>query len=167
MEMNDPQVLLEEIDNQMRRLKDQAVVDYKKELLANNYPIVRMLAEIVVTQNERLDVAEAAIAEALTHMDSQILPELAASIQMTLALGMQVGKAVSELEVWNETKMPEELRATIHAFEQAAKQVSDDVSVVTLEAINDDDLMNQMAREMQPDGEAVIDEALQGAENSQ
>jgi hypothetical protein len=63
--------------------------------------------------------------------------------------------------------MPEELRATIHAFEQAAKQVSDDVSVVTLEAINDDDLMNQMAREMQPDGEAVIDEALQGAENSQ
>jgi hypothetical protein len=127
-----------------------------------------MLAEIVVKQNERLDVAEGAIAEALAHIDSQILPELAASIQMTLALGLQVCKAVNELEVWSETKMPEELRATIHAFDQAAKQTSDSVSAVTLEAIDDDDLMNQMAREMtQPDGEAVIDEALEGQENAQ
>ena len=163
MEMNDPQILLEEIDNQIRRLKDQAVVDYKKELLANSYPIIKMLAEIVVTQNERLDLAEGAIAEALTHMDSQILPEMAAAIQMTLALGLQVCKTVTELEVWGEHKMPEDLRATIHAYDQAAKQMSDDVSNVTLEAVDDDELMNRMAQEMaqQPDGESVMDEALQ------
>jgi hypothetical protein len=41
MEMNDPAILLEEINNQMNRLKDLAVVDYKKELLANNYPIIK------------------------------------------------------------------------------------------------------------------------------
>ena len=169
MEVNNPDILLEEIDNQMRRLKDQAVVDYKKELLANNYPIIKMLAEIVVQQNERLDLAEGAIAEALTHMDSQILPELAAALQMTLALGLQVCKSVNELEVWGEHKMPDDLRATIHAYDQAAKQMSDDISHVTLEAVDDDALMNEMAAQMaqQPDGDSsVIDEALQGAEEN-
>jgi hypothetical protein len=169
MEMNDPAILLEEINNQMNRLKDLAVVDYKKELLANNYPIIKMLAEIVVTQNERLDLAEGAIAEALTHMDSQILPELGAAIQMTLALGLQVCKSVNELGVWGEYPMPDELRATIQAYERASKQLSDDVSNVTLEAIEDEELlMNQMAAEMagqqpQPDGDqTVIDAALEG-----
>ena len=189
----DPNILLEEIDNQMRRLTTAAVVDYKKELLANNYPIMRMLAELVVVQsaridevNARLDLAEGAIAEALTHMDSQILPELAAQIQMTLALGLQVGKLTTELKFWAEPKMPnmpDELRATIHAFEQAAKQVSDEVGAVTLEAIDDDELEQMESEEdaesPQPDpapadppptegdDESVVDQALQGKENSQ
>lgn len=170
MEMNDPNVLLEEVDNQMRRLKDQAVVDYKKELLANNYPIIRMLAEIVVAQNERLDLAEGAIAEALTHMDSQILPELGASIQMTLALGVKICQDVTELEVWGEYPMPEELRVTMRAFEKASRQLSDDVSNVTLEAIDDEELMREMAEEMaqkQQGGESAVEQALAAEENSQ
>jgi hypothetical protein len=102
-------------------------------------------------------------------MDSQILPELGAAIQMTLALGLQVCKSVNELGVWGEYPMPDELRATIQAYERASKQLSDDVSNVTLEAIEDEELlMNQMAAEMagqqpQPDGDqTVIDAALEG-----
>jgi hypothetical protein len=159
---SDPRVVLEEIDNQMRRLKDQGVVDYKKELLANNYPIIRMLTELLIEQRDRLEMAEGAIAEALTHMDSQILPELAAGIQMTLALGIQICQDVMKLEVWSEHKMPDELRATIQAFDRAAKQLSDDVSDVTLEAIDPAEM--ESAEPPPSEDDAVVDQALAGEE---
>lgn len=158
METTDPTILLEEIDNQLRRLKDQAIVDYKKELLVNCYPIIRMLVENQVELKDRLDLAEGAIAEALTHMESQILPDLAAQIQMALAIGLEVCKGVGALK----TELPEELRATIEAYARAAQQVVSDVSEVTLVAIDDDDLDGAAAP---PDGDAV-DQALAGEESS-
>ena len=71
---------------------------------------------------------------------------------------------------WGGTGRGAALRA---AYDQAAKKLSDDVSNVTLEAIDDEELMRQMAEDMageqtQPDGqESVIGEALKGdQENS-
>jgi len=167
--MDDAAILLSEIDNQMRRLKDQSIVDYKKELLANNYPILRMLAERIVEHEDRLDIAEAAIAEALANTESQILPELSGSILMSLALGMKVCADVKELKVWGEYPMPPDLRATINAYERAAKIVSDEVASVTLEAIDEDDLDGDYDEDEDDatNGEDVIESALAGEEKSE
>jgi hypothetical protein len=164
MSEQQPQILIEEIDNQMRRLKDQAVVDYKKELLANCYPILRMLAEQTVEQRGRIEVAEAAIAEALTQMESQLLPELSAALQMTLALGVKVCQDTRNLfepgGPYSEDDLSPELRATIDAFERAAGQVSQDVAEVTLEAIDEDDLDADDEDDLDADDDKIWSDAL-------
>ena len=136
------ETVIQEIDHATARLEQAAIVDQKRELLDNAYPLLKLVVEnLGVRQLEtvqRLDEVEAAVAEYLTSQESMILPELAAQIQTVLALAMTFCDTVNACEVWGKTeatrakKMPEDLRNQMVILKRAAGEVRDLVDEVTL-----------------------------------
>ena len=107
-----PVDLIGEIERQQERIKKPStIVDVKKELADNIYPLLRLAIESMATLDgdlrERITLAEGVIAEYLTSQESMLLPELAARIQGRSPSGCS---SVTWRPAWRRTWTPPCLR---------------------------------------------------------
>jgi hypothetical protein len=132
------ETLLAEIRGANQRLADQAVVDPKKELVHNVYPLIELLAQVYNEQftdvHERLDLAEGAVAEYLTQQESMVLPDLAETLQTVFALAL---KLCAEVVQEPQPATVPKLAATCRDRIVKAQQLVADVTLV--EEPDDDD----------------------------
>ena len=135
-----PLDLLGEIERQQARVKKPAtIIDLKKELADNVYPLLRLAIESMAALDgdlrERVTLAEGVIAEYLTSQESMVLPELAARIQGTFAIGMQLCDVAEGLAENLDSEIPalKDLATLIGAYREAATTTQHLVEEVTLE----------------------------------
>ncbi|MHC4175889.1 MAG: hypothetical protein ACYSWU_00170 [Planctomycetota bacterium] len=124
-----------EIDASISRLSNAAIIDQKAEFLGNVYPLLKLLAQsqakLEKNVNERLDLCEGAVAEMITGSDDRIHQRLAARIQTTVALGMQLCEYATKGASPENPPEPE-LMMLIQTFRDSAAvmiQMVDDVLV--------------------------------------
>lgn len=144
MATEQPGSLLAEIDHAIERLNKVAVIDPKKELTDNVYPLVRMVAESVGQVllehvqhfgaiDQRIEVAEGAIAELATAGDSLVLPDLAGRIDETLSIGLQVCAAVEQYIENEAGDGTDVLRAAVKKYRESVSDLRDELDDVTVD----------------------------------
>jgi len=142
------ETLIHEIDAAITRLKDAAVIDQKKELTENIYPLLRMqtltftalisgVAEQcdvnLIAFGERLEEVDSAIAEYITAQESVILPDLASRIQAVFALADSFCDAVSTSDKWKGGGIPKQLASMIEMLRSEVFSARKAVDSVTIE----------------------------------
>ncbi|MDX1421558.1 MAG: hypothetical protein R3322_00370 [Kiloniellales bacterium] len=140
----DAATILSEIDRAQKVIAGAAVIDPKKELENNVYPLLRFIAAAIAQsaseQGDRVQAVEDAVAEYLSGGESILLPMLAGRIQGTLGIGATLCEMIRKLDVWTaDAPMPTELANMVGAFEHAATVCSEMVEDVTIEDATDDD----------------------------
>lgn len=138
-----PNDLMQEILRTHQRLTQQAVVDPKKEIADNVYPLLQLMTEtfgtMILDTHQRLEIAEASIAEYLTAQESMILPELAADIQLVLALAMDLADSVLAL-VPADGDGQDEIKKKAMVVRTRAEQLQPEIAEVTLVEVPDDEV---------------------------
>lgn len=144
----EPVGLLDEVDRAVDRINKAAVVDPRRELVDNLYPLLRLVVETtghaliaheraIIDTAQRMEDAEAAIAELATSGDSMILPELAATIDDVLALGLQLcGQALEVADELAETPYDGErvnkVRVLVEAYRASVDRLRGEIDAVTV-----------------------------------
>ena len=139
----DPAIIISEIDSAASRLVASAVVDQKKEFAQNVYPLLRLLTESAGARIEdlagRLQLLEDVMGEFLTAGESMVLPDLAARIQATFAIGL---KLCDEVDARMGATLPPEVAVLVSAYRESAAiavQAVADVTAEEIEEIEEDD----------------------------
>ncbi len=146
------ETLLAEIDGATERLVNAAVVDQKKEFVSNVYPLLRLLTESAghrfADLFSRMNLLEEVIGDFLTGSESMILPELAARIQATFAIGLKLCEEVDAAHRSAVRSDPEhpatdrsatQIAVLIEAYRASAQIAVTEVAEVTAEEIDEDD----------------------------
>lgn len=152
-----PEVLLDEIARQEKRVKNESlIIETRKELATNIYPLLRMTVESILGAQsqvlaeilQRLELAEGVIAEYLSSQESVILPELAVRLHATLAIGLELcDRAETLLAGLPDAAFEDQAVATerdslvtlLGGFREAAKVSQELIQEVELEEIPGDD----------------------------
>jgi hypothetical protein len=143
----DPKLILTEVDASMTRLTQAAIVDQKKELLGNLYPLLKLTVQALNSQRaemeERIVEVEDVLAEVIAGAESRIQPRLAKRIHMALSIG---GDLVAKLaamhadeEQFKGFQLPDEILMTMQAYQQAMITAAGMVGDVTIEVLDDEE----------------------------
>lgn len=122
------------------------MVDPKKELEANLWPIIQAIVETfgsdignlgrgLAELKERQDQSEETLVDYLATQESMIQPILAQRIVGTIVLGIQVCASLDELKL----ELPDELKAMVIGYGKAAEKTLESVQAVIVEDEEDDD----------------------------
>lgn len=150
-----PQTILTEVDQSMARLTEAAVIDQKRELLGNLYPLLKLTVEAVRdTQKnlfERMELMEDTLAEVIAGSESRIQPRLAKRIHAALSIGNDIVATLAGMhadqEKFKDFALPDELLMLMNAYQSAMMTAAGMVNDVTVEVIDEED------EEETPDGE--------------
>ena len=166
-----PEVLLDEIARQEKRVKNESlIIETRKELATNIYPLMRMMVESMLGASgqvltdilQRLELAEGVIAEYLSSQESVILPDLAVRLHATLAIGFELCDRAEALLALlpDETfsagtdaaTVRDEVVALMEGFREAGKNSRNLIQEVELEEIPGDDEDDESAPEASKEG---------------
>lgn len=135
----DPATILAEIDSATTRLINAAVVDQKKEFVSNVYPLLKLLTESAghrfADLFARMSLLEEVVTEFISGAESMILPELAARIQATFAIGLKL----CDEAIAGDGGVDPQLAILVEAFRASAKIAVQAVADVTAEEIEGDE----------------------------
>lgn len=134
----DPQTILSELDAAVTRLESQPIIDAKKELGSNVYPLLRLTVETLTLRDQnirqRVALAENVIAEYLSAQESMILPELAEHIVTAFGVGAKVCEEVEKI-----ADLPKVVTKLIEAYRKISASAVQQVADVTLEEVDEDE----------------------------
>jgi hypothetical protein len=137
--------LLSEIDNATRRLADQAIIDQKREMLDNIYPLLKLIiggqSKLRRDFDERLGLCEDAVADMITGADDRIHERLATRIHITVDFGVQICECLVKRATEKHPLSPDEvlLMQTFRDSAAVMLQMVDDVFVSADEGDEEDD----------------------------
>ena len=145
--------LLAEIAGAHKRLADKPIVEPKAELAQNVYPLLQMVVEtfatVAIEHEQRVKLAEDAIAETFMQQDSMILPDLAAMLQETLSAVVALIDKVLLVP-----GLAEDLKKQAHQIRITATELGPVIDDVTVEAVDDDGDGDETEAEDEDDSDA-------------
>jgi cytochrome P450 len=144
----DPKMIQTELDASMQRLTDAAVIDQKRELLGNLYPLLKLVVQSLASLKEdlyeRVELAEDALAEVIAGSESRIQPRLAKRIHMALNIGQDLVTTLAAMhadqEQFKDFQLTDNLLTIMSAYQQATMTAQGMVIDVTIEVVNEEDI---------------------------